>query len=50
MARRFKEPSQQAASYRFLFLNQRAVKDRPRIKAGVIGSPETPSIFIFLNG
>jgi hypothetical protein len=37
-------------SKNFLFLNQHTLKDRPGIKAGAIGAPETPSIFIlFLN-
>jgi hypothetical protein len=37
---------------RFLFLDQPTLKDRPRIKACVIGPPETPSVVIaiFLNG
>jgi hypothetical protein len=33
-----------------LFLDQPTLKDRPRIKAGVIGPPKTPSVFMpFLN-
>jgi len=39
----------QGASYRFLLLDQRTLKDRPRIKAGVSGPPETPSVLIFIN-
>jgi hypothetical protein len=33
-----------------LLLNQRTLKDRPGIKAGVIRPPETPAVFmLFLN-
>ncbi|MBV8214559.1 MAG: hypothetical protein JOZ08_15205 [Verrucomicrobia bacterium] len=32
-----------------LFLDRRTLKDRPRIKAGLIGLPEARSVFIFLN-
>jgi len=36
--------------YASLFLDERTLKDRPRIKAGVIRPPETPPVFIlFLN-
>ena len=31
-----------------LFLNERTLKDRPGIKACVIGPPETPSEFILV--
>ena len=43
--------SRAGASYRLLFLDERTRKDRPRIKACVIGPPETPSVVIssFLN-
>ena len=40
---------EQLASYRFLFRDERSVKNRPGIKACVIGPPETPSISIFLD-
>jgi hypothetical protein len=35
----------------FLLIDQRTLKDRPRIKPCVIGPPETPSVVIsiFLN-
>jgi hypothetical protein len=34
----------------FLFLDQRTLKDRPGIKACLIGSPQTPPVFnLFLN-
>jgi hypothetical protein len=40
---------QQAAGFRFLSLDQRSLKNRPRIKAGKIRPPETPSMFVDLN-
>jgi hypothetical protein len=43
--------SRGAASYRFLFLDQSTLKDRPRTKAGLIRPPETALVVIsiFLN-
>jgi hypothetical protein len=32
-----------------LFLDERTLKDRPRVKPGVIGAPEAPAAFIFFS-
>jgi hypothetical protein len=46
---RFKPVALKGTLNHFLFLQQRPLKDRPRIKACVIGPPQAPSISTFVN-